>query len=148
MAVIEGAKELERKLLALERKTAKKIVRSAVRKGSKVIVTAAKANAVSMVGGEMGVLLRRNIIVRAFKRQKKGSFGVRTTIRPQVKEFVHITKGGVRHYVPSDIEYGHDNAAAIPFMRSASDTHGEKARQVAIAEMKRGLMRDARKKII
>lgn len=148
MAVVEGAKELERKFLALERKTAKKIVRSAVRKGSKVIVNTVKVNAVNMVGGSMGTLLRKNVIVRAFKKQKKGSFGVRTMLRPEVDEFVHITKNNVRQYIPAAIEYGHDNAAAIPFMRNASDAQGEKARQVAIEEMKRGLMRDARKKII
>ena len=148
MEVVEGARELERKLLALERKTAKKIVRSAVRKGSKVIVAAAKANAVSMVGGQMGRLLKRNIVVRAFKRQRKGSFGVRAILRSGVREFIYISKKGVKTYIPSAIEYGHDNVAAIPFMRNASDTHGEKARQVAISEMKRGLEQDARKKVI
>lgn len=148
MAVIEGAKELDRKLLALERKTAKKVIRSAVRKGSKVIVNAVKVNVVNMVGGSMGLLLRKNVIVRAFKKQKKGSFGVRTMLRPEVDEFVHITKNNVRQYIPAAIEYGHDKAAAIPFMRNASDTHGEKARQVAIEEMKQRIEQAARKKII
>lgn len=146
---IEGGKLLERKLLALERKVAKKIVRSAVRKGAKVVLRATKANAKSMVGGSVGSLISKNTAVRVFKKQRRGQFGVGIKQRPGIPQFEHITKSGVRYYIPSAIEYGHalpgaggskqKDIAAIPFMRSAFDSTREAAKQVVINTMRAGI---------
>ena len=57
---LEGAKQLEKKLKSLGTKVAKKVVRKAVRKAAKPQQQATKANARSMVGGEMGALIAKN----------------------------------------------------------------------------------------
>jgi len=111
---------------------AKKIVRQAVRAAWKPLLDRAKENALSMVGGEMGRLLARHMTLRAFRRQKKGSYGVLVRIKPGIDEFVHISTTGRRAYIPAAIEYGHafpykggkgsaKNVAARPFMRKALD---------------------------
>lgn len=146
---LQGEKVLMRKLDRLEKTTAKKVVRSAARKGCAVLRKPIKANAKSMVGGEMGALIGKNIVTRAYKKQKKGSYALFTGMRPGVEEFVHIAKRskykGGRTYIPIAIEYGHDNAAAIPFMRSAFDSKGEAAKQKTISEIGRGIQREAKR---
>ena len=134
-----GAKELERKLSTLEKKTAKKIIRKAVRAGTKIIHNAVKENALSMVGGKMGSLLKKNVIVRAWKKQRRGGYGVGVSLRKDVPEFVSISAAGKKSYIPAAIEYGHDNAAALPFMRKAYDAHGEKAKQTTMNEIDKGV---------
>lgn len=139
---LEGGKETERKLKALERKVAKKIVRKGVREGLKPTHKAAKSNAKSMVGGEMGALLKKNIILRRFKKQRRGSYAMAVRIKSESEgapqEFVHKTKDGERYYIPAAIEFGHaapgrgggknppKDMPAIPFMRNASDANLKK----------------------
>jgi len=147
---LEGARELQKKLDRLEKTAGKKIVRSATRKGSTVIRKATQSNAKSMVGGEMGTLIGKNVVTRAHKKQKKGSYALWTGTRPGVDEFVHIAKGKSKYkdkrtYIPAAIEYGHDNAAAIPFARSAVDSKGEQAKQTTIKEIDRGIKQEARR---
>jgi len=136
---LEGAKEIEAKLRSLEKNTQKKIVRKAVREGSRPTHKAAKANALSYVGGSMGSLLSKNIVLRAAKKQRKGEYRVQVRTKGDVDEFVHITKDGKRHYIPSAIEYGHafpgrgghkgapKDVPARPFFRSAFDTTKHRA---------------------
>lgn len=147
---LEGARQLQKKLSRLEKSAGKKIVRSATRKGSAVIRKAEKSNAKSMVGGEMGALISKHIVTRAHKKQKKGSYALFTGMRPGVDEFVHTAAGKSKYpdkrtYIPAAIEYGHDNAAAIPFMRSAVDSKGEQAKQTTIREIDRGIQQEARR---
>ena len=161
---LEGGKELERMLLALETKVARKVVRKGVRKGLKPTLTAAKSNALSMMGSDpkdkdevsMRRLLNKNIVLRAAKKQRKGSYMMRVQLRPEVDEFVGFTKGshtdlrtrklvGTRHYIPAAIEYGHGNAAAVPFMRTAADANLKKAVPILRNEMVRGIEAIARK---
>jgi len=136
---LEGFDGLEKKLLGLERKTAKKIIRKATRKATKPALMQARQNARSMVGGTMGQLLSKSLQVRAFKKQKKGSFGVTMKIKPDISEFVHIGKDGTHYYIPAAIEYGHDNAAAIPFMRNAAITTKQKSTAILSKEIKAGI---------
>jgi len=133
---LSGAKELEKALSRLERNSAKKIVRRGVRAGAKIIQQAQKSKAQSIVGGSMGALLSKNTIVKAFKRQRRGSFGVSVMFRPDVDEFVHKTADGEEHYIPNAIEYGHaapgdaGGAKIVPaksFVRTAYDETKEKA---------------------
>ena len=138
-AVLQGFDELERKLLRLERKTAKKVIRKAVRKAAKPSLAQSRQNARSMVGGEMGQLLSKNLHVRGFKKQRRGQFGVATKIKPGIAEFVHIGKDGTRYYIPAAIEYGHANAAAIPFMRNAAITTKQKTTAILSKEIKTGI---------
>lgn len=146
---LQGEKLLMKKLDRLEKKTAKKIIRSAARKGCTVIRKVTKSNAKGMVGGEMGGLISKNTITRAYKKQRKGSYALFTGMRPGVDEFVHIAKRSKykdkRTYIPMAIEYGHDNAAAIPFMRAAFDSKGEAAKQTTISEINRGIKQEAQR---
>ncbi len=143
---LEGADILERKLKALEAKTAKKIVRKAVRAGAKPVLQAAKANAANMVGGTMGRLIKKNIKIRAFRKQRRGSFGVGIQTAPDVPEFIHINKGdGKRQYIPAAIEYGHDNVPAIPFMRKAADEKLKGSAKIIGREIAAGIEATAKK---
>jgi hypothetical protein len=142
---LQGAKQIEARLLGLERKVAKKIVRQAVRAGAKPIHTAAKANAANMVGGDMGKRIAKAMAIRAWKRQKRGQYGVGVQLKED-EAFVGYSMGsassmksrkliqGGRYYVPSAIEYGHafpgrggrrgapKDVPAIPYFRSAMDS--------------------------
>ena len=140
---LQGGKELDRKLKTLGTKVGKKVVRTAVRAGAKVELEVSKANATSMVGGDMGSLIAKNLAVRAFKKQRKGSYGVSTIIKPNDK-FVYIAKvhskyPGGRTYIPAAIEFGHDNARPIPFRRNAADSTKNKRVQVIGVKLKEGI---------
>jgi HK97 gp10 family phage protein len=142
-APIQGFKELERQLTALERKTGKKIVRKAVRKSLKPVHTVAKEKARSMVGGNMGSLLAKNIVLRAMRKQRRGSFAMNVRLRAGINEFIHKAQKskypGGETFIPAAIEYGHDNAAPIPFMRTASDENLPKAEGIMRQELKAGI---------
>jgi HK97 gp10 family phage protein len=154
---LTGFLELDRQLATLESKVSKKIVRTAVREGEKVAMKAAKSNALSMVGGNMGRLIARNMALRAFKHQRKGSYGMRLGLNPDVVEFQGLRLGSHtrvsfergkgaavgnifrkiggsvgRWYIPAALEYGHGNAKPIPFMRKAYDS----SRAAMIKKMK------------
>jgi hypothetical protein len=129
---LEGGKELEAKLLSLERKVGKAIVRKAVRNGAKVMLPVAKSNANSIGGGEMGAIISRALQVRAMKKQRPGQYAVKIQHSEKYNDqLVHITKDGRRHYIPNAIEYGHaapGDAGGVkiveerPYIRPAFDT--------------------------
>ena len=120
---IDGLDHIDQQLRTLPIKAQKKVVRTAVRAALKPMQTEARRNAVSMVGGEMGALLNKHIVIKAPKRQKiKGNYLLRDTLREGVEEFDHVSQEGKMSYIPSAIEYGHDSAQPIPFMRKASDS--------------------------
>lgn len=150
---LKGGKELERKLLALEKKVTKKIVRKAVRAGLKPTHKAAKSNAKSIVGRNMGRLIFKNLVLRAFKKQKRGSYGVTVRIKTESegapKEFISETKDGKRYFVPAAIEYGHGlpgeggkglkTVPEISFMRKAADQKLGKGEKIFAEETKKGI---------
>jgi len=133
---IEGAKELETKLLELERKMAKKIIRQGVRNAQKILIPAIKSNlsAISK-GGGMSEMIAKALQIRAARKNPRGSYSVNVQIRNQ-PDFVYYPKGsfssletrktqGKRSYIPAAIEYGHGQnkeQAARPFMRPAADS--------------------------
>ena len=129
---IENAQAVQNALNAFEKKVSKKIVRQGVRAAWKPLLDRAKENARSSVGGEMGALIARSMQLRAFRRQKSGSYGILVRIKAGVDEFVVVSKSGQRAYIPSAIEYGHafpgrggkgapKDVAAKPFLRPALD---------------------------
>lgn len=125
--IVTGQKELDRKLAALDRRVKKRLVKTAVKTGANIIKNQAESNARSTVGGEMGDLIAKNLQVRPFRKQRRGSFGVSVKFKSGVVGFVWLTQDGTRHYIPADIEFGHIDRAggsvpAIPYMRSAFDT--------------------------
>lgn len=141
---VQGDKELERKLLGLELKVAKKVVRKAGRKALRPTLSSTKQNARTMVGGEMGTLLAASLILRAFRKQRRGSYGLNVRLKTAIQEFIHIAKDGTQYYIPAAIEYGHDSAAAIPFMRAALETNKEKTVMIMGREIWKGIKLEAR----
>jgi len=129
---IENARAVQNALNAFEKKVSKKIVRKGVRACWKPLLDRAKENARASIGGDMGALIARSLQLRAFRRQKKGQYGMYVRIKPGVDEFLVVSKSGQRAYLPAAIEYGHafpfrggkgaaKDVAAMPFMRPAKD---------------------------
>jgi hypothetical protein len=130
-----GGKELEAKLLSLERKVSKKIVRAGVRKAQKHLLNATKTYLMVISrGGGMAQKIAKALQVRAPRRQRRGSYSLNVQIRND-PDFVYYPRGsssslttrktsGHRSFIPAAIEYGHGRnkeQAARPFMRPASD---------------------------
>jgi hypothetical protein len=139
---IEGAEELEKKLLNLEAKAAKIAIRSSFKGAAKIFIAAVRVNVMAMVGGVMGGYLWKMWEIRVIPTsvsKRFSSVGVRIQLSPKANEvFVHKAKGksrykGGRTYIPSAIEYGHIAAngrfvPARPFARKAFDaTEGQMA---------------------
>lgn len=147
--ILQGNKELEKKLLELDSKVAKKIVRQAVRDSAQIMQKEIQANARSFVGGKMGNLLARHTIVRAFKKQRKGAYGVTTKFAGDVPEFVATTSEGKRYFIPIAIEYGHaapglggsgdKTVPAIPVVRTAFDTKQDECLRTIEDEVEQGI---------
>lgn len=159
---LEGGKELEAKLRRLEMKVAKKIAKDAVRASAKTVLTPAKANAQSMVGGKMGSLISRSLQLRVGKAKRRGQFFIRVQHNPKFNyALVSYARGsssslatgrttGKRHYIPNAIEYGHafpgqaggaKSVAAIPYLRSAFDSNVARAELVMRRELFSGVER-------
>lgn len=123
---VTGAKEIERALAAMPDKIARKMVRKGVRLAGKVTLQKTKQNAQTLVGGKMGALLAKNVQIRAWRRQRRGMYGMSVRLKTGIDEFIHLAVNSKypsgRTYIPFAIEYGHDNAAPIPFMRNAADS--------------------------
>ena len=153
---LEGFDGLDRKLTALPQKVAKKIVRTATREAAKVTLKKVKSNAKSMVGGNMGALLSRHAKVVVFKHQRKGSYGVQIGMKPNVPEFDYYPVGassslttrkttGKKSYIPAAIEFGHDNARPIPYIRAAWAVSKARAVKKMASVLKQGIEREAKK---
>jgi len=142
---LEGFERLDAKLKALGPKVGKKVVRSATRKAAKPILTQTRINALRMVGGEMGEKIYHSLQVRAFKKQRPGSFGVRVQHDPKELSFIHHAKSGKRSYIPNAIEYGHGNARPIPYMRTAMGSKRPYAEKILQDELKKGIEREAKR---
>lgn len=145
MMTLAGAQELERKLKNLPTKVAKKAVRQAVRAGGKPTLAQAKANASALVGGTMGGLIAANLVLRAQRRQRRGSYGVNVMMRPKRDElFVHTSKAGRRTYIPAAIEYGHGSARPISFMRTGWDITKMQAKRIVEQTLWSGIQKAAK----
>ena len=146
---LEGAEALERKLKKLPDKVGKKIVRTNVRKAGKVILAAAKSKARQNVGGRMGGLIAKFLVLRNQKKQRKGSFGMSVFISEKGNpQFVHITQTGVQHYIPAAIEHGHGRnkaQAARPYFRPAFFQNQHKAEKVLLKGLRIDIEAEAAK---
>ena len=156
---LRGSKGLERKLNSLDRKVSRKVVRAAVRDAQKITLKAAKENAAGMVGGEMGAKLKKALNIRAFKKRKKGSYGMKIGLKLN-DAFIHHSigkqAGGNRYFIPFAIEYGHaapgaggsgaKDVPAIPFMRNAADRTAKQKRDFFTRRVWTGILNAMRGK--
>ena len=119
---VTGAKEIEKELEVLGKKTSKKIGRKSCRGGAKSVKPSVQSNARTMVGGNMGNLIAKSYRIRKAKEIAKhsGVYAIAIEPKPEVPQFVSISKIGTRNYIPAAIEYGHDNVPPIPFARKTA----------------------------
>lgn len=122
---VEGAKELEKKLLSLEPKLGRKIIRQALRKGAKLILNQAKANVPVDTGD-----LKKSLKVRAM-RKRRHRYGV----------MVATSEGWFEgeQFYGGFIEFGTHKMAAQPFVRPAFDSEKDAAEKTIVDEIKQGL---------
>jgi hypothetical protein len=150
-----GFEIFDAKLARLEDKVAKKIVKDATRDGAKNTLKKIKSNAKSMVGGNMGALLARHAKIIVFKHQRKGSWGVQIGMKSGVPEFDYYPIGasssltgrkatGKKSYIPAAIEYGHDEARPIPYIRAAWAVTKMQDIRIMGRLLKQGIEREAK----
>ena len=138
-----GFELFDKKLKAMETKVGKGIVRKATREAAKNTLKHVKLNALRMVNGEMGELLFYNAKIFVFKHQRRGSYGVQIGMNPEEQEFIHYSASGKRSYIPSAIEYGHDGARPIPFIRNAWERTKTKDVEIMGKKLAEGIEREA-----
>lgn len=136
---LTGGAELDRKLRQMEPKIANKLMKKGLKNSLKPLQKAATLNALRMVGGEMGGLIAESITTRPIRR-RKGSYGMGVMIKPNVAGLVHITKIGVRHYIPAAIEYGH----AAPY--TAGKDFGEE-KDISVSKIDATIAKNAAKTV-
>lgn len=112
---IVGDKKLQAKLRRLETKVQRKIVRKALRDAAKPVLADAKARVPVDTG-----LLKRSLVVRAARRQRRGTFGV--FIQPKGRDFFGIP-GDDPYFYPAIVEFGSLKRAlpARSYLRAAVD---------------------------
>jgi len=166
--------EADKVVLAALKKAAKPIRNKAKLNALSMVGTHARVRTIKrgknkgttkLLGGEAQRLsgtfagkLRKSIVTRAQKKSSRaiGEMGVNVIIDKKYnKDFVDVSKGGTRNYIPAAIEFGHNlvffgnptgrRVAPIPFMRNAYDTQKQAARGIAIQEMLKGLSKLAAK---
>lgn len=151
-----GFELFDKKLIALEFKVAKKIVKDATRTAAKNTLKKVKSNAKTMVGGNMGGLLAKHAKIIVFKHQRKGSWGVQIGMKSGVPEFDYYPVGassdlrgrkttGKKSYIPAAIEYGHDNARPIPYIRQAWASTKQQDIQIMGRKLKEGIEREGKR---
>ena len=140
---IKGSRELERKLMGLERKAAKKVVRQALRKGAKIVHAAARQE-VPVRSGK----LRKSLKVRRAKKNRRGSYAVMVTTGQNENMFTGETYYGAfvhyGHRVGKRGRGGRKQVAAVPFIQRAYDRTKTHARDVVLRDMAAGIERVAR----
>ena len=98
---IEGMKELERTIRKLGQ-LPQKCVTPAAKKGARIALKAARANAPWETGE-----LSNGIILKGEKLRKRGKKVYQVTLDPAKNDiFVKTTKDGKRYYYPASMEYG------------------------------------------
>ena len=134
---IAGLESLGKSLRALPKKVEGKIVRTAMRNGTKLVADATKKAAPVDKG-----TLKKSFAVRALKR-KKGRVGNRVTMK-NVDKLVTITKKTrVRYFYPAVLEYGTEKRVAHPFMRPAFEQTAPKAENQIGKEIGEGIIKAA-----
>jgi len=169
---MRGVRELEVKLLGLERKIGKRVVRQAVRVGAKMILAATKAKAPvrkaeverTVVKGKgakaresakkMRGYMRASLVIRAGKRDKPGTYAVAQRFDTQRFPQLVTYHNGRRYFYPAAVEYGHAASGAfaagpdVPphsFTKPAFEATKHAAGQAIINELKTGIEREAAK---
>ncbi len=128
--IIKGAKELLRKLKAMDTKLAKKVTRQALRKSAKPMLAAAKSRAPVITGG-----LRDSLKLRAGRRKKD-----------RVSIAVVTAAGWFKgdQFYAAFVEVGTSQAPAHPYLRPAFDNTRSESLQIISSELASGIEKVAK----
>ena len=132
---VEGADKLEKALISLEPKIARKLVRRTLRNAAKPILALAK----SLVPVRTG-RLKKSLKIRAAKR-RKGRYGVR--IQTGTRDELGIDEK-TPYYYPAAVEYGTNTSPAQSFMRAALDSKKQAAKSIIEKDLRESI-REANK---
>lgn len=133
-----GDKELERMFRDLPVKLQTKVVRQANTKAIRPILRSVKARVPVLTG-----VLKRGLKSRAMKRKRRNSPIGRFLLLP-LRADLGI-KADDPYYYPAAVEYGHDNVAAVRFLRDGFDAAEEEAFGILKKEIGAGVEREAKK---
>ena len=144
---LEGAAELSQQLESLTRRLQLQVGDQALRTALEPLRQAVAASARSLVGGHMGELLARNLVMAKPRRRPRP--GTRTQLMKLdavVQEFIYEAKRtGKRSYIPAAIEYGHTTGGTyvppIPFARTAADASQGEVIRILSEQLRIGLLR-------
>ena len=129
---IEGMEELEKTIRKLG-KLPQKCVTPAARKGARIALKAARANAPWETGE-----LSNGIVLKGERARKKGKKVYQVTMNPAMNDvFVKTTKDGKRYYYPASQEYGFitRNGGYVPgfhFLRDSLVDNKEKIEKTVV----------------
>jgi len=140
---VQGAAELERKLLTLERKIARKVVRQALRKGAKIVQGATKIGAPVKTGR-----MRKSIMIRKPRgRDRPGTYSLAVLFdTARYPGLIKYSRAGKRYFYPAAVEYGHGDVAGHPFVRPAFESREAEARSLILSDIAAGIERVAAEK--
>jgi hypothetical protein len=144
MVTIKGADLIEKELARLPIKVSKRIVRDSVRAGANVTLRVAKELSRGIVGGQTGKMMAQALRVSAFRRQRKGQYGMTLSFDTQKYPLKHVTAEGKEYFIPHAIEYGHvavdgSPVAAIPFLRPAVEASRRQAENMILQKLITGI---------
>ena len=137
-AVVTGHRRIDRVLKQLPLRIQKKVARQAMRAGMKLVAAEVKAEAPVDQG-----TLRRAVIVRVLKKQKRGSIAMEVRINPAKTK--KTTKSGKTYFIPALIQFGRSGVAPNAFGTRAFNSGGRPARDVTLQALLDGALREARK---
>jgi hypothetical protein len=130
--IVTGIGDIDRRLKTLEPRLKKKVIRTAMRAGLKILQAAVEAEAPVRTGAT-----KEAVVVRAVKGRRRGSIELEVRIAAD-DELKKTSANGKTYFYPSIVQYMYD-----PFMTRAFDSTGEAARQVTIARIREGVEREA-----
>ena len=155
---LEGGKELERRLKSLGAKVQRKVLRGAIRKASRTMITAAKRR-VPVDSGALKASLGTRIKVYKRSGTVVGIVGPRTKFKTKKAssetsspaKYAHLVEAGTAsHYVPCTKlpgglivprKYLHPGARGVGFLEQAFDVTKSSALHAMISEVSRGINR-------
>jgi hypothetical protein len=131
--IITGIKDIDRKLRTLEPRIQKKVVRSSMRKGLKLIAAEVKSQVPVLSG-----LTKSAVKTRAVKKRRRGSIELEVLVDGKVPGLIKPSAKGPVFY-PAIVEYKMD-----PFMRRSFTAKGEAARQVTLESLRNGIEQEVK----
>jgi HK97 gp10 family phage protein len=140
---VKGLKEMNRVLKRLPEKTRKKVVRSALREGAKVIKEAAENALASMFSGTGNV--KSNVGIAAGRSRVPFQVLYRIGIEGGAVDPEKDPRGSGEAYYWRFLEFGSSKFHARPFLRPAGEASVGRVTAIMRRKLNKGIVREARK---